>query len=73
MKLLYNNSICLGGGGEDDEGSNSTALILGLTLGLGIPALIVLICLLYHCKAFEKLKNAFDCTSDSSSPRQRLR
>ena len=63
--------ICLDGGNGENEGSNSTALILGLTLGLGIPGLIILICLLYHCKAFKKLKNACDdCTSGSSSSQQ---
>ena len=42
--------ICLGEGGEPNEGSNSTAIILGLILGLGIPGLVILICCLYHAK-----------------------
>ena len=44
-----------GEGGERDEGSNSTAIILGLSLGLGIPGLIVLICCFYHAK-LKKMK-----------------
>ena len=63
MKLLYNSLIYLGGN-DDGGGSNSTGLIVGLTLGLGIPGLIVLIIILYYTKAFKKLKTGWDdCTS----------
>ena len=55
--LLYNNLIYL----EDDGGEdNSISTILGLSLGLGIPALVILIFILRKNKAFEKMKASWD-------------
>jgi len=49
---------------EDDEGSDSTGTILGLSLGLGIPALIFITWLLFKFKVFKKLKQSWNnCVS----------
>ena len=50
--------------GDDDGEGNSTGTILGLSIGLGIPALIILIVILRKNKVFVKMKASWDdCTS----------
>ena len=53
--------------GVSDEKTDSTGIILGLSLGLGIPLLLVVIYILYKAKIFKNLKQYWDnCTSSIS-------
>ena len=56
MWICFIKSVCV----AEDSNDNSLGTTLGLSLGLGIPALFIIIYILHKKKAFAKLKKSWN-------------